>query len=111
MYVLWFRWWIPTLLHEDERKELNHYIKISQKMKYRSFWAEFSMHHPIQFLLYYFSVFLLQGFAKFLAVPIKMIGGFAKSPITKNGVDDVLLDEKLIEQDSNVPLNESGVER
>ena len=96
MYFLWFRWWIPTLLHEDEREKLDHYVKVCSQTTYRSFWAEFSMHHPVQFLLYYLAVFLFQRLIKFLTAPVKMINRTVKPQSTKNGFGDVLIEDKLV---------------
>ena len=81
MYFLWFRWWIPSLLHDDERKQLDHYIKICRKHRHRSYWAEFAMYHPVQYLLYVLTVLFFQGFIKYLPTPVKVISRLFQSKV------------------------------
>ena len=91
MYILWFRWWIPYLLHKDERKMLREAIEFSRKYEYRPYWAEFALHHPVLFLVY----LLFQTFIKFLSTPIKIIGGVFKCTTIKENADNPLIKNKF----------------
>ena len=108
-YFLFYRWWIPTLLHEDERKCLDSYMKCCARVRHRSFWADFSLHHPVLYLLYWLFVFLFQMLVKLLTSPVKVITVLCriqKTPISKNTIENVLFDDKFVEQDSDVPSNQ-----
>jgi hypothetical protein len=52
MYWIWYRWWIPSLLHEDEHEKLDHAMKYCKKFEFRSYWADFALYHPVQFLVF-----------------------------------------------------------
>jgi len=113
MYFLWYRWWIPSLLHEEERVQLEDYLNCCRRIRHRSYWAAFSLHHPVLFLLYFLFIFFFQITVKFLTAPIKVIGRFFKSQWTssksgealysREGVDNTLAEDKFIEQDGNMP--------
>ena len=78
MYLLWYRWWVPSLLHEDERKRLRQWMDRSRRYDYRPYWAEFSLYHPVQFLVGLFLWRILQGIVKLATLPVKIIGGLFK---------------------------------
>jgi len=103
MYFCWYRWWIPTLLHEDERKDLDHYMHVCRQYRHRPFWAEFSMFHPVQYLLFFLSALLFQSAIKCLTAPIKVFKRVFPPPVTEDGLKNVLLNQELVEQNSNVP--------
>ena len=63
LYFLWYRWWAPSLLHESERKHLSFCIHDIRVYDYRPYWAEFSLYHPLQFILFLF-LFRLFSFLK-----------------------------------------------
>ena len=96
MYFLWYRWWIPTLMSEEYRKDFPTYMKNRREI-YVSYWAGFAQYHPVLFLWYALPVLFFQGTIKFFSASIKVIGRFFKSPITKERFDDVLIDEKFVE--------------
>ena len=97
IYILWYRWWTPTLLHEEERVDLDEWIKICRTRYFRPYWVEFSIHHPILYLLYFVVVFLFQRIIKFLTAPVKMISRIFKSPFTVKSFDGSRTDEKLVD--------------
>ena len=63
LYFLWYRWWIPSLLHDSERKHVSLCVREFRKGEYRPYWAEFSLYHPFQFILWLF-LFRLFSFLK-----------------------------------------------
>jgi hypothetical protein len=77
MYMLWYRWWVPSLLHEDERKHLRHWMDRSRKCDYRPYWAEFSMHHPIQFIVGLFLWRIFQGLIKLTSFRLRQSVDFS----------------------------------
>ena len=107
MYLLWYRWWIPSLLHEDERKRLSEWIDYSRKYEYRPYWAEFSAHHPILFVWVLFILIVV----KFLSAPIKIIGRCFKCRSVKNSSEDIEVENVFIEQNRDMPLEEIGIMR
>jgi hypothetical protein len=69
MYYLWYRWWIPSLLQEEERTILYNQIDVC-RVNYRPYWIEFSLYHPVLFFLW---VLAFQVFVKFPTFAIKKI--------------------------------------
>ena len=67
MYLLFYRWWVPGLLSAVERKRLEQY---DFSMLRRSYWAEFSLYHPVQFMLLLFAHRAFQFCVKFLIKPL-----------------------------------------
>ena len=99
MYWLWFRWWIPTLLHEDERKRLNDFCIDHE---FRPYWADFALYRPVQFLVFLFLRRCVQTFAKIyvklLSAPIKAISRILKVyPSRKDNTDNVRRNDKIVE--------------
>lgn len=84
MYLLFFHWWIPSLLHKDEydgldprwRPGIKTWVKQLRKTDYKPYWAEFSLYHPIQFLVFLLAIRIFQGIVKFLTGFIKVISRF-----------------------------------
>jgi hypothetical protein len=52
MYWVWYRWWIPSLLHEDERRLLDWKLRNCKQFEFRPYWADFALYHPVQFLVF-----------------------------------------------------------
>jgi hypothetical protein len=73
MYFLWYRWWIPFLLQEDERNVLPQHIKTLRKEDYGPYWSEFSIHHPVQYLLFLLFILCFQFLIQLLTTPVKII--------------------------------------
>ncbi len=69
LYLLWFRWWVPSLLREPERKREIRERRLHRARYCLPYWAEFSLYHPILFLVWLF----FERLIKFLARPIKVI--------------------------------------
>jgi hypothetical protein len=77
MYWGWYRWWIPSLLHEDEYKELDHWLKYYRNFEFRPYWADFALYHPVQFLVYLLLMktmkFVAKTHIKFLTTVVKAV--------------------------------------
>ena len=73
MYFCFYRWWIPTLLTPNERRAFDELYQWRHRDFYRPYWAEFSSHHPVQFLLLFIVFVLFQSFIKLLTAPVKAV--------------------------------------
>ena len=107
MYWLWYRWWIPSLLQPDERKQLKCSLVYYRKYKFRPYWADFALYHPVQFLVYLLLVYTVTLIAKFckklFATPIQIVFGSSKIKTSKNGIDNILVENILVKKSSDVP--------
>jgi len=99
MYWLWYRWWIPSLLHEDERKRLDSWLKSLLEFEYNPYWADFSMYHPVQFLVFLLLRNSCQFFVKYLTTPIEVIGRLSrtKNTVSSKETDNFLVKDELVE--------------
>lgn len=74
LYYLFYRWWVPMLLTPDERMVFDE--RKSDEWE-RPYWAEFSLHHPVQFMLLIVVCrafqFFSKGGIKLLTAPVKLI--------------------------------------
>jgi len=96
MYWIWYRWWIPSLLHADERKKLDNF---TLEHEFRPYWADFALYHPVQFLVFLFLRQVFQAFVKPLTSFVKIVGTHRlwKFHVAKDGTDDMLIKDKLVE--------------
>ena len=116
MYWIWYRWWVPLLLHKDERQRLDGHVESRQRFGFRPYWADFALYHPVQFL-----VFLLlrspclwilnQPVVVSLTAPIKIIGRVLKLCPSKNSIDNIPVEHVFVEEDSNVPSDAIIIKR
>ena len=103
MYWLWYRWWIPSLLHEDERKKLVQRIESRLRVDYRPYWADFALYHPIQFLMYLLLRWhvkqMTKLYVKLLSTAIQVVRVMISKRIHKsiNSKADVLGKDKFIQ--------------
>jgi hypothetical protein len=68
-YQLWYRWWVPHLLHKEERVNLTTAIEFAKLSRPQPFWADFSLCHPFLFFLLLF----FQTLVKFFTAPRKTV--------------------------------------
>ena len=75
MALLFYRWWIPTLLTPFDREIFNRRCRDSCQGDGRPYWVMFSLYHPVQFMLLLFVrrvfVFFKKLAVKLLAAPVK----------------------------------------
>jgi len=100
MYWLWYRWWVPSLLHEDERKRLDSWQKVLLEFKYNPYWADFSMYHPVQFLVFLLLRNACKFFVNSLTTPIKIIGrlSWTKNTVLSKEINNLRVKDELVEQ-------------
>jgi hypothetical protein len=107
MYWLWYRWWIPSLLQPDEREQLKCSLVYYRRFKFRPYWADFALYHPVQFLVYLLLVHTIQSTSnickKLFSTPVQIVFGSLKISAPKNGVDNILDENIFVEKSSNVP--------
>ena len=96
-YYLWYKWWLPTLLTKEERERLPHAWNESHVVS--EYWTQFALYHPFSYLV----VLLFQVVIKHVTTQVKLVGSFFKPPLPKDRIDDVLFEEKFVEQKSNMP--------
>jgi len=111
LYWIWYRWWIPSLLHEDERKRLDHWRTLCLKYEFRPYWADFALYHPVQFLMFLLlwrtlRIKLIIEFpVKLFTIAIKKIGRIGRDRCTKDSTDYMRTKDKLVIQDGNMSSN------
>jgi len=101
-FYLWYRWWIPLLVSVEERKKIPREFCLRSSSEYGgAYWRDFALCHP--FLVLW--VLLFQSVIQYLTTSVKMLVWRVKSPVAKDTFNDILLDEKFVKQDSDVPQN------
>ena len=80
MYFLFYRWWIPLFLLEEQKENFGERIKHIRSTYFRPYWAEFSLRHPVQYCLFWIVFFLFEFIVKLFTAPIKIIKRFEKIP-------------------------------
>lgn len=75
MYLLWYRWWLPTLLTDWSREYIAEAGEdLQYNYNYPVWWTGFAMYHPLQFVvLYLLFVFVFQPCKKSLSRFIKVV--------------------------------------
>jgi hypothetical protein len=108
MYWIWYRWWLPLLLHEDEYVYLSGYVKRFVREKYRPYWADFALYHPIQFVVFLFLRYAFHAIKKFMSFLIKIVGSRLVKLRTaaKEDVNEVLINDEFVEKKSDVPSDD-----
>ena len=94
IYLLWYRWWIPSLLHEDDRENLIYILGGDQITA--PYWVEFSKFHPVQFV----AILLLiirpyQIVVKCFTTIVKKVNRIFKHLSTKNGTSNPPIDNEF----------------
>ena len=101
MYVLWYRWWIVSLIHKDDRTGFELRLK-TYRSYYRPYWAEFSSHHPIQYVIFLLlHLLVLQTAVKLLTSLVKIVSRFLEQCVccfTKKTLDQTAVDNEFVEK-------------
>ena len=121
LYFLFYRWWVRLGCPPKYRPLLIGEYYYQRTYRYRTYWTEFSLYHPVQYMLLLFVVTVFKFLIKCLTAPIKAVyswlrdKGLDGTPADihgssgGNGAAELEIDsghvEELAHQDADVPPN------
>lgn len=94
MYLLLYRWWTRSLLHEEDRQTFDRLLVHYRGETFSPYWTKFSLYHPVQFAIFLFFDRLFQLCVKVLTAFIKPINRI-KYCFRQNSPNVSVLDNEL----------------